>query len=238
MALSIQDKARFLQLASDLSPENLHCDGEISRAAAERKRKTIMAEWRKLEAKAGQRIDEDDAYRFSDEVRAWRHQQRAAEMAALPQHPLLTMKNPGVWSRAGKSGGSAYYIWGPPHVSQADRYELFSEFSYKFGAREKIGNFPTLEAAAEAGEAFLKTVSADFILAKYPNYSPEAIKRELGRLPEGFDPAMPEMPPVTGFRIRLGNEIIADHVDADDVGQILIQTLIERGQNVTVEAVG
>jgi len=41
----------FINLASSLSPENLHCDGEISRAEAQRKYNRLMREWAKLEAR-------------------------------------------------------------------------------------------------------------------------------------------------------------------------------------------
>jgi hypothetical protein len=237
MALSIEDKARLVQLSSDLSPENLHCDGEISRAAAERKRKIIMREWRELEAKHGQELDEEDASRFFNEVRRWRETQRTTEMAQLPRHPLVASKNPGVYVREGKSGSAAYYIWGPGHGSAVE-FELFSEFAYKFGLAERIAKFKTLDLAVEAGEAFLATVGPEMILAKYPRSTPETIKRELERLPEGYAPALPEMPPVTGFDLRVGNEVIAHNVKAEDVGGILVKTLIERGQHCNVTSVG
>lgn len=44
---------QFMSLACDLSPENLHCDGEISVAAANRKYRSLMREWRALEKKVG-----------------------------------------------------------------------------------------------------------------------------------------------------------------------------------------
>jgi len=237
MALSIQDKARFVRLASDLSPENLHCDGEISRAAAERKRKAIMVEWRQLEAKAGRKISESDAWDFSDEVRAHQNAERANELAAMPSNPLVQIKNPGVWTREGKTGSSAYYIWGPQHSGTA--YQLFSEFAYRVvGNREKVGEYATLDEAVAAGEAFLATVTYEAAAARNPLWKPEIIKRELERLPVGYAPALPEMPPVTGFDLRVGNDVIASGVAADKVGEILIKVLVERGQHCDVTAVG
>ena len=50
----------FSSLGNDLSPENLHCDGEISPAAARRKRDEIMTAWRYLETKLGRKVSIDD----------------------------------------------------------------------------------------------------------------------------------------------------------------------------------
>jgi hypothetical protein len=46
-------------LGCDLSPENLHCDGEISAAQARRKYKDIMEAWRYLENKLGRKVSTD-----------------------------------------------------------------------------------------------------------------------------------------------------------------------------------
>jgi len=58
------EKARniFSLLAGDLSPENLHCDGEISAAAARRKFKFFNAAWKQLENIIGRRFDEMELY--------------------------------------------------------------------------------------------------------------------------------------------------------------------------------
>ncbi|MBC8738521.1 hypothetical protein F6X40_17245 [Paraburkholderia sp. UCT31] len=53
---------RFLDLSNRLSSENLHCDGEISRAEAERKRKALLKEWADLEREVGHRVSEDEVY--------------------------------------------------------------------------------------------------------------------------------------------------------------------------------
>jgi hypothetical protein len=188
MALTIKIKARFLQLASALSPENLHCDGEISHAQAMRRKSAIMKEWRELEAEAGCKVSESQTYQWCDEVDAWYEAQRVAEMAAGPSHPLVEGKKPGVWFRKGRNGRTAYYIWGPQHCG--DDYRVFSEFAHMFGRdgmREQFSaGHQSLDAAVAAGEQFLATVNAEFILAKYPNYRSENIQRELERLPEEF----------------------------------------------------
>jgi hypothetical protein len=233
---TIQIKARFVQLACDLSPENLHCDGEISRAAAERKRKEIMKEWRALETAFGGEVSEEDTYKWADEVRRHENAVRAAELATMPQHPLVTSKNRGVWTRKGQNGSTAYYIWGPQH--SGPEYELFSEFAYQFGTAERIGRFPTLDAAVAAGEAFLATVNEEYIRNKYPRTSPESIKRELGRLPEGYAPALPPLPPVTAFNVRIGGDYVARNVVEADLAAVIAKTLIERGQTVIVEGIG
>lgn len=52
------------QLACELSPENLCCDGELSGAAVAKKRKDILGAWKYLEGILGRKVDEDqvDAY--------------------------------------------------------------------------------------------------------------------------------------------------------------------------------
>jgi len=40
-----------------LSPENLHCDGEISHAQAMKKYKILMAERNKLEKELGEKVE-------------------------------------------------------------------------------------------------------------------------------------------------------------------------------------
>jgi len=57
-----EQHSKFLQLASALSPENLHCDGEISRAEAKRKWVRLMKQWRVLEKEVGRTITESEVY--------------------------------------------------------------------------------------------------------------------------------------------------------------------------------
>lgn len=56
----VEIMAMFSSLGNELSPENLHCDGEISASAARRKRDEIMKAWRYLEAKLGRNVSTDD----------------------------------------------------------------------------------------------------------------------------------------------------------------------------------
>lgn len=53
----------FAGLLNRLSPENLHCDGEITRAQAARRRVVIMREWAALERKAGHEVSEDEVWK-------------------------------------------------------------------------------------------------------------------------------------------------------------------------------
>lgn len=56
-------QAKFLALTCALSPENLHCDGEITRAEADRKYRRLMREWKALEKEAGRPVTEDEVWR-------------------------------------------------------------------------------------------------------------------------------------------------------------------------------
>jgi hypothetical protein len=58
--LSAQLREAFSDLACRLSPENLHCDGEITRVQAQRKYNQIMKEWNALEKKAGRKVGESE----------------------------------------------------------------------------------------------------------------------------------------------------------------------------------
>jgi len=55
-------RQQFQTLACRLSPENLHCDGEISHAQAMKKYRAIMREWRQLEKKVGRKVDESEVW--------------------------------------------------------------------------------------------------------------------------------------------------------------------------------
>ena len=55
-------KNAFISLACALSPENLHCDGEISRSQAQRKYNALMKKWRALEKKIGRQVDEYEVF--------------------------------------------------------------------------------------------------------------------------------------------------------------------------------
>ncbi len=50
----------FLKLVLALSPENLSCDGELSRAQVKAKVRSIRSQWRKLEKIVGHKVSADD----------------------------------------------------------------------------------------------------------------------------------------------------------------------------------
>ncbi len=58
--LSAELTEAFRDLSCRLSPENLHCDGEITRAQAQRRYNQIMKEWKALEKKAGRKVAESE----------------------------------------------------------------------------------------------------------------------------------------------------------------------------------
>ena len=49
------------QLMGELEPENLSCDGEISRTAINQRLRAIRAEWREIEKKLGRKVSQDEA---------------------------------------------------------------------------------------------------------------------------------------------------------------------------------
>jgi hypothetical protein len=57
-------------ICNDLSPENLHCDGEISRTAAMKKYRALKAEWKEVEKILGYKISEVDVE--SRMIKKWR----------------------------------------------------------------------------------------------------------------------------------------------------------------------
>lgn len=60
--LTEEAKQEFQSLACRLSPENLHCDGEVSRTEAKRRHAQIMREWKALEQRVGRKITEDQVW--------------------------------------------------------------------------------------------------------------------------------------------------------------------------------
>lgn len=54
-------KKQFIRLCGELSPENLACDGECSKAEVKRRYNDIMRRWKQLESKAGRIVSQDEA---------------------------------------------------------------------------------------------------------------------------------------------------------------------------------
>ena len=62
MTSELQQK--FFDLACRLSPENVSCDGELSRAEVNRRYKQLNAEWADLEKQAGCKVDENEVWKW------------------------------------------------------------------------------------------------------------------------------------------------------------------------------
>jgi hypothetical protein len=52
------------KISCDLSPENLHCDGEISRTQAMKKLRALNAEWKEVEKILGRKVSEDEVWAY------------------------------------------------------------------------------------------------------------------------------------------------------------------------------
>ena len=59
-------RKRFVDLACRLSPENLSCDGELSRSQVAARHTQIKREWAELENLYGSTVTEDQAWAFSN----------------------------------------------------------------------------------------------------------------------------------------------------------------------------
>jgi len=60
MKLTTELEKSFQELAYRLSPENLNCDGELTKAQAQMRYIKIMKEWRGLEKLAGRKVAESE----------------------------------------------------------------------------------------------------------------------------------------------------------------------------------
>ena len=48
-------------LCGELSPENISCDGELSKTAIRKRASAIRAEWKEIERKLGRKVSEEEA---------------------------------------------------------------------------------------------------------------------------------------------------------------------------------
>lgn len=58
-------KKKFINLVFRLSPENLYCDGELTRAQAHARHRQIMREWKDLEKEAGRSVSQSEAEQWA-----------------------------------------------------------------------------------------------------------------------------------------------------------------------------
>lgn len=168
----IDIKKGFVRLAGELSPENLHCDGEISVAAARSKERILRKEWAKLETAFGRPVSETEVYtKMYSEVMRIEDEERRVAMAADPKHPKLRHADVGHWQRMGK-GDIAYRIY-----TGGEGFML----SFSLVALRDETVYPSLEAAIEAGDERLKTVTPEWLRQRFPQWMQFAIDREMAR---------------------------------------------------------
>ena len=69
-----EKKQPFLNLLARLSPENLCCDGEISKRETDKRYRQIMREWRILEVQVGFKVSHDEVEDYEvEQMRAEMH---------------------------------------------------------------------------------------------------------------------------------------------------------------------
>ena len=62
------EKIQFFNMAMELEPENLYCDGECSKAEARKRYNAIMKRWRDLEKKVKRKVTIREAISFNCEI--------------------------------------------------------------------------------------------------------------------------------------------------------------------------
>lgn len=63
-------KRQFSDLAGQLSPENLTCDGMVRGRALQAKASRLRKQWQALEKQAGRKVSEDEVYGWYSELYA------------------------------------------------------------------------------------------------------------------------------------------------------------------------
>ena len=61
--MSREQLHKFFDLVSELSPENLHEDGEISIRQARQKERRLLRQWNTLENEVGRRVTEEEVWK-------------------------------------------------------------------------------------------------------------------------------------------------------------------------------
>lgn len=167
-------KSRFVDLAGELSPENLHCDGERPAAEAARIGRLLKKEWAKLESQIGYQVTEQMVYEdFLPAVRRHERDEEARAMAADPTHPKLRHVSAGRWQRTATNGEVAYNVYSTPE----GRFEV----SFSFIALNAEGSYPTLDEAAECADNVLRGLTPESIRQRFPLWQQFAIDREMSR---------------------------------------------------------
>ena len=61
--MSREQLHKFFDLVGELSPENLHEDGEISIRQARQKERRLLRQWNTLENEVGRRVTEEEVWK-------------------------------------------------------------------------------------------------------------------------------------------------------------------------------
>lgn len=174
--MNIEHKRQFIGLACDLSPENISCDGELSRSDIQKRYRAINAEWKKLEKVVDHQVTEDDAWGFCKVVDADDKKQAKARNSAAPKG--WDNENENVWKH--ESGLGYIQNWSnttfhpgkePFLVYQSFDWWYEDTVSAKLSAlrdedgrfKEKVGETETLEEAIEMFRDFMNILTEDDI---------------------------------------------------------------------------
>lgn len=63
--LTVDQKKKFRSLLESLSPENLSCDGYLSKSRIIQKSRKLRKEWKQLEKEVGRKVEQEEAETFN-----------------------------------------------------------------------------------------------------------------------------------------------------------------------------
>ena len=176
--MTIAIKRRFFELAGELSPENLYCDGEISVEKARAKERIFKKEWAKLETQIGYQVSDQMVYEnFMPEIVAANKAERLSQMNADPQHDLLRHVEPGRWQRLATNREIAYNVY---KVANG-RFITSFGFPALNGPVNENGDYASLDEAVECGDAVLRGITPESLRQRFPRWEQFAIDREMAR---------------------------------------------------------
>ncbi len=155
----IEVKKQFLDLANQLSPENLSHDGELSEAEIRAKEKVLVENWRALEKLVGFRVGMDDAWEWGADVYRYRKEQLAKDDRTGYSHPVEHAWMQVVGKNNNGSPDGLYYI----HQYTADNglpnYHGYSFISDHFNKKELYVTGLTFELVEESMKEYIASLS-------------------------------------------------------------------------------
>lgn len=72
-------RQKFLSLVCQLSPENLSCDGELSRAEIQARQRAILRDWSRLEKEVGRKVTETEVYAMENNFQSVAADEKVSE---------------------------------------------------------------------------------------------------------------------------------------------------------------